>query len=102
MTALCRHIKLVFAASAEHAELKVLGTDKLTRNQNNVLEWNYISNCRPVFIPFWERGILFYVCPSVAFFSVTVDGRNLIFGHKLHIQYRKGHTVINHRDSGHV
>jgi hypothetical protein len=29
------------------------------------------------------------VCPSkiffVAFFSVTVDGRNLIFGHKLHI-----------------
>ena len=38
-------------------------------------------------------GILFYLCPSfrpskiffVAFFSVTVDGRNLIFGHKLHI-----------------
>ena len=30
-----------------------------------------------------------FVCPSkiffVAFFSVTVDGRNLIFGHKLHI-----------------
>jgi hypothetical protein len=29
------------------------------------------------------------ICPSkicfVAFFSVTVDGRNLIFGHKLHI-----------------
>jgi hypothetical protein len=57
-----------------------------------------------------EGGILFYVCPSVcpsflpsvrpsvrpsvlpsiqdifvAFFSVTVDGRNLIFGHKRHI-----------------
>ena len=39
-------------------------------------------------------GILFfYLCPSfrpstiffVAFFSVTIDGRNLIFGHKLHI-----------------
>jgi hypothetical protein len=35
-----------------------------------------------------EGGILFYLCPSfrlskiffVAFFSVTVDGRNLIFG----------------------
>ena len=44
-----------------------------------------------------EWGILFYlwpsfVCPSVrpkiffvAFFSATIDGRNLIFGHKLHI-----------------
>jgi hypothetical protein len=40
-----------------------------------------------------EGGILFYHSPSfrpskiffVANFSVTVDGRNLIFGHKLHI-----------------
>jgi hypothetical protein len=40
-----------------------------------------------------EGGILFYLCPSfrpskiffVAYFSVTVDGRNLIFGHKRHI-----------------
>jgi hypothetical protein len=36
-----------------------------------------------------EGGILFYLCPSkiffVAFFSVTVDGRNLIIGHKRHI-----------------
>ena len=36
-----------------------------------------------------EGGILFYLCPSkiffVAFFSVTVDGSNLIFGHKHHI-----------------
>jgi hypothetical protein len=37
-----------------------------------------------------EGGILFTsVCPSkiflVAFFSATIDGRNLIFGHKLHI-----------------
>ena len=36
-----------------------------------------------------EGGILFYLCPSkiffVAFFSVTVDDRNLIFGHKRHV-----------------
>ena len=36
-----------------------------------------------------DGGILFYLCPSkiffVAFFSITVDGRNLIFGHKRHI-----------------
>jgi hypothetical protein len=34
-------------------------------------------------------GILFYLCPSkkffVTFFSATIDGINLIFGHKLHI-----------------
>ena len=43
--------------------------------------------------PKGEGGILFYLCPSfrpskiffVAFFSVTVDGKNLIFGHKRHI-----------------
>ena len=43
--------------------------------------------------PKGEGGILFYLCPSfrpskvfsVAFFSVTVDGKNLIFGHKHHI-----------------
>ena len=43
--------------------------------------------------PKGEGGILFYLCPSfrpskiflVAFFSATIDGRNLIFGHKLHI-----------------
>ena len=43
--------------------------------------------------PKGEGGILFYLCPSfhpskiffVTFFSVTVDGRNLIFGHKRHI-----------------
>ena len=40
-----------------------------------------------------EGEILFYLCPSfhlskiffIAFFSATIDGRNLIFGHKLHI-----------------
>ena len=39
--------------------------------------------------PKGEGGILFFVCPSkiffVAFFSVTDNGRNLIFGHKHHI-----------------
>jgi hypothetical protein len=43
--------------------------------------------------PKGEGGILFYLCPSVRpskiffviFFSVTVDSRNLIFGHKRHI-----------------
>jgi hypothetical protein len=43
--------------------------------------------------PKGEACTLFYLCPSfrpskiffVAFFSVTVDGRNLIFGHKRHI-----------------
>ena len=40
-----------------------------------------------------EGGILSYLCPSfrpskiffVTFFSATIDGRNFIFGHKLHI-----------------
>jgi hypothetical protein len=51
-----------------------------------------------IILPLPERGgcILFYLCPSfrpskiffVAFFSVTVDGRNLIFGHKRHIGIR--------------
>ena len=38
---------------------------------------------------FYTPAPLFYLCPSkifsVAFFSVTIDGRNLICGHKLHI-----------------
>ena len=44
-------------------------------------------------LPKGGGGILFYLCPSVrpskiffvAFFSATIDGRDLIFGHKLHI-----------------
>ena len=35
--------------------------------------------------PKGEGGILFYLCPSKIFFSATIDGRNLIFGHKLHM-----------------
>jgi hypothetical protein len=44
-------------------------------------------------LPEGGGGILFYLFPAFrpskkffgAFFSVTVDGRNLIFGHKHHI-----------------
>ena len=45
-------------------------------------------------LPEGGGGILCYLCPSVlpsskiffiAFFSATIDGRNLICGHKLHI-----------------
>ena len=36
-------------------------------------------------LPEGGGGILFYYTPTLAFFSVTVDGRNLIFGHKRHI-----------------
>ena len=58
------------------------------------------SNTFNIFIPPLSEGggcILFFVCRSfhlsfrpskiffVAFFSVTVDGRNLIFGQKCHI-----------------
>ena len=47
--------------------------------------WGFLYPCSPK----GGWGILFYLCPSkiffVAFFSVTVDGRNLIFGHKRHI-----------------
>ena len=51
-----------------------------------------------LFVLFWYPrstggGILFYLCPYsvgpkiffVAFFWATINGRNLIFGHKLHI-----------------
>ena len=48
--------------------------------------------CPVVIIPPFPGGgerILFYLCPSfrssTIFFSATIDGRNLIFGHKLHI-----------------
>jgi hypothetical protein len=40
-------------------------------------------------LPGGGESILFYLCPSfrpsMIFFSATIDGRNLIFGHKLHI-----------------
>ena len=57
-------------------------------------------------LPEGGGGILFYLCPSVrpskiffvTFFSATIDGRNLIFGHKLHIgmPYR-GKRFWNHQ-----
>jgi hypothetical protein len=60
------------------------------------LFWHFANLIIPP-LPEGGGGILFYLCPSVclsfrpskiffvAFFSATIDGRNLIFGHKLHI-----------------
>ena len=62
--------------------------------QLEIYKLQYVVSCNYTPTPRRGRGgILFYLCPSVlpfkifsvAFFSVTVDGRNLIFGHKLHI-----------------
>ena len=57
-------------------------------------------------LPEGGGGILFYLCSSVrpskiffvTFFSATIDGRNLIFGHRLHIgiPYR-GKRFWNHQ-----
>jgi hypothetical protein len=57
--------------------------------------WSLWPNIRflPSIVAEKNAGILFYLCPSfrpskiffITFFSVTVDGRNLIFGHKRHI-----------------
>ena len=63
---------------------------------DNVYKWTDMSMCRLLLYPRFpkgEGGIMFYLCPSfrpskiffIAFFSVTVDGRNVIFGHKRHI-----------------
>ena len=67
----------------------------------NISDWMLLTwflYCRS---PKGEGGILFYLCPTVrpskiffvALFSVTVDGRDLIFGHKFHIgtPYRGKH-----------
>jgi hypothetical protein len=58
-----------------------------------IFDMNLDTNVALNHSPKGEGGILFYLCPSfrpskiflVAFFSTTIDGRNLIFGHKLHI-----------------
>ena len=42
--------------------------------------------CLPTLLIFIHIEHTFCICPFlVAFFSATIDGRNLIFGHKLHI-----------------
>jgi len=56
-----------------------------------------MGKCFEIIIPMLHRrGVYCFtslrpsVCPKIffiAFFSATIDGRNLIFGHKLHIRY---------------
>jgi hypothetical protein len=75
-------------------------SDKIPRPFGFIFSSEKPVNIFFFFIPLLPKGgggILFYLCPSVrpsfcpskiyfvAFFSVTVDGRNLIFGHKHHI-----------------
>jgi hypothetical protein len=44
------------------------------------------SSCLPTLLIFIHIEHTFCICPLlVAFFSATIDGRNLIFGHKLYI-----------------
>ena len=44
------------------------------------------TSCLPTLLTFIHIEHTFCICPFlVAFFSATIDGRNLIFGHKLHI-----------------
>ena len=44
------------------------------------------TSCLPTLLIFIHIEHTFCICPFlVAFFSATIDGRNLIFGHKLHI-----------------
>ena len=47
------------------------------------------TSCLPTLLIFIHIEHTFCICPFlVAFFSATIDGRNLIFGHKLHIGIR--------------
>jgi len=44
------------------------------------------TSCLPTLLIFIHIEHTFCICPFlVAFFSATIDGRNLIFGHKLYI-----------------
>ena len=54
------------------------------------------TSCLPTLLIFIHIEHTFCICPFlVAFFSATIDGRNLIFGHKLHIgtPYRGTHQI---------
>ena len=69
--------------------LTIINPPLKKRGPNRVLLyiWVHIIIIPP--LPEGGGGNTVYLCPSkkifVSFFSVTVDGRNLIFGHKLHI-----------------
>ena len=44
------------------------------------------TSCLPTLLIFIHIEHTFCICPFlVAFFSATIDGRNAVFGHKLHI-----------------
>ena len=72
-------------------KMNLIATSSLISSQLSILNMEY--NYTPLHRTRGRGGILFYLCPSfrpskiffVAFFSAAVDGRNLIFGHKLHI-----------------
>ena len=54
------------------------------------------TSCLPTLLIFIHIEYTFCICPFVvAFFSATIDGRNLIFGHKLHVgtPYRGKHFL---------
>ena len=107
LSSLWRHRRLSFLSRVHfsktikgiHLKLGIL-VHYQKRNQLQQGRWPcdlYIQSYLPLLLypcsPKGEGSILFYLCPSVrsskiffvAFFSVTVDGRNLIFGHKRHI-----------------
>jgi hypothetical protein len=73
------------------SEMTITETKGLATEPSNTQDIPVLIILPP--LPEGGGGILFYLCPSfrpskiffVAFFSVTVDGRNLIFGHKCHI-----------------
>jgi hypothetical protein len=57
------------------------------------------TSCMPALLIFIHIEHTFCICPFlVAFFSATIDGRNLIFGHKLYIgtSYR-GKRFLTHQ-----
>ena len=57
------------------------------------------TSCLPTLLIFIHIEHTFCICPFlVAFFSATIDGRNLIFGHKLYIgtPYRGKRYLTRH------
>ena len=99
-------IQLATVLKISKSSCKTLSTFFKSSGQRlcKILLSDCIHHCHQIFKFLYPRstrgGILFYLCPSchlsvcpsvhpkiffIAFFSATIDGRNLIFGHKLHI-----------------
>jgi hypothetical protein len=58
----------------------------VTKYQKRFWTHQIPTSCLPTLLIFIHIGHTFCIWPFlVAFFSTTIDGRNLIFGHKLHI-----------------